>query len=89
MKQQDITMIAVVVIIAAVFSFVISSLVFSSPKKRQEKVPVVQKITADFANTKEDVRYQAFFNTNALNPTVLIQVSGNQNAAPIGSATAQ
>jgi uncharacterized protein with FMN-binding domain len=84
MKQKDLTLIIVVVIFATVFALLVSNFVFSSPKTHNQKVPVVEKITSNFPDTKQD-SYQAFFNAQALNPTVLIQIDTNNNATPIGT----
>ena len=77
MKQKDIVLIIVISFISAVFSLFLSNAMFSSPKNRQEKVEVVDAITADFS--KPDVKY---FNPNAINPTQLIQIGENPNPQP-------
>lgn len=77
MKQKDFTLIAVIVVISAVISVIISNALISSPKNRQEKVEVVQPISPDF-NTP-DAKY---FNTNSIDPTQLIQIENNSNKQP-------
>jgi hypothetical protein len=77
MKQKDIVLIIVVSFISAVFSLFISKALFSSPENRQEKVEVVEKITADFS--QPDAKY---FNPNAINPTQLIRIGENPNPQP-------
>jgi hypothetical protein len=83
MKQKDVTLIAVVIIISAVISLVASKSIFASPKDRQQSVQVVQPITANFP--QPDSHY---FNSSAFDPTQSITVGQNNNANPF-SATAQ
>lgn len=77
MKQKDILLVAVVVFISAIVSLILSNILISSPKNRQTKVEVVQKITNDFP--KPDSKY---FNAQAIDPTKLIQIGDNQNPQP-------
>ncbi len=84
MKQKDLLLIIVIAIFAGVFSLLLSNLIFGGPKKHNAQVPVVDKITSDFVDTK-DPKY-SFFNSNALNPTVLIKIDNNSNTSPIGTS---
>ena len=77
MKQQDIGLIAIIVIVSAVISIVISNKIFASPKNRQQQVEVVQPITADF--TQPDTHY---FNKDAFDPTKTITIGQNNNTDP-------
>ena len=77
MKQKDIVLIIVVVFISAVFSLVVSSVLISSPKNRQQKVEVVDPITSDFKTP--DSKY---FNANSIDPTKLIQIGDSNNPQP-------
>lgn len=77
MKQKDIALILVVVIVSAIISFVLGRLIFASPSDRQEQVEVVDAITTDFSFP--DAKY---FNEFSINPTRLIQISDNSNNAP-------
>jgi hypothetical protein len=77
MKQKDIALIAVIVIISAIFSLILSNVLFASPKDRQEKVEVVTPISAEF--TLPDKKY---FNELALDPTQVIQIGDNNNPKP-------
>ncbi|MDB5165092.1 MAG: hypothetical protein JWL89_718 [Candidatus Saccharibacteria bacterium] len=82
MKRKDLGLIAVIIVISAVFSLIVSNAIFASPKNRQQKVEVVQPITADFP--QPDSRY---FNKNAFDPTKVITIGQNANADPFsGSA---
>lgn len=77
MKQKDIALIMIIVFISAVMSLIISNILFASPKNRQQKVEVVQPITADF-NTP-DTKY---FNNNSFDPTQLIEIGNSSNPNP-------
>lgn len=82
MKQKDLIVVVCVAIFAAVLSFVVSNALFGSPKKNPIKVPVVEKITSSFPDIKNDKDYKPFYNSQALNPTQLIQIGNNNNTAP-------
>jgi hypothetical protein len=77
MKRKDLTLIAVIAVVAGIFSLIISNLLISSPKNRQQKVEVVDAITQQF--NEPDKRY---FNGTAGNPTALIRINDNANPAP-------
>ncbi len=77
MKQKDFLLIGVVVIVSAVASIILTKIIISPPKNRQQEVEVVNPISADFS--KPDPRS---FNTAAFNPTQLITIGENQNANP-------
>jgi len=80
MKQKDILVIAAIVIASAVIAAVVSNLVFK-PGNRQEKVEVVQPISADFPEA--DSR---FFNKRAVDPTQTIEIGEGSNADPFKGA---
>ena len=77
MKQKDIAVIALIVVISMFISIIVSKLVISTPKNRQQKVEVVEKITPEF--NRPDTK---FFNKDAINPTQTIQIGGDANAKP-------
>jgi len=80
MKQKDILLIGVVVFITAIASFFISNALFASPKNRQQKVEIVSPITTEF--NKPDAK---FFNSNAVDPTKLIEIGNNPNPTPFSN----
>jgi hypothetical protein len=80
MKQKDITLIIVVVFISGVFSFVLSNYLFGSAKNRQERVEVVQPITAEFTQPSNK-----YFNDKSIDPTKLITIGDNNNNQPFNS----
>ncbi len=80
MKQKDIALIGVVIIVSVVISLFISKAIFAPPKNRQQQVEVVQRIATDFP--KPDSRY---FNSSAIDPTQLITISQSNNADPFST----
>lgn len=85
MKRKDVITLVVIGVIASIFSYIGSGVIFTSSKQRSEKVPVVQKISSDFPAVQSDSQYQAFFNKEALNPTQLIKIGTSQNQTPFNS----
>ncbi len=77
MKQKDIALIIVVVFIAGIISYFVSSAFISKPQNRQTKVEVVEAISSEFP--KADTRY---FNSNSINPTQNIQIGNQNNTQP-------
>jgi hypothetical protein len=85
MKQKDLALIAVIVFISAVFSLVVSRLIFASPANRQQQAEVVQPITADFPQPDNH-----YFNKDAIDPTKPITIGQNTNPDPFnGSGNSQ
>jgi hypothetical protein len=82
MKQKELLVIGMVALVAAIFSIIISGILFGSPKKNPIKVPVVEKISSSFPVVQTDDNYKAFLNNKALNPTQLIQIGGSNNTNP-------
>ncbi len=82
MKRKDLLIVAVAAIFTALFSIILSGVLFGSPKKHPIKVPVVDKISATFPSVQTDDAYKNYLNNAALNPTQLIQIGGNNNPAP-------
>jgi hypothetical protein len=77
MKQKDIGLIIVVVIVSGVFSIVLTRAIITSPKNRQETVPIVQAITSDFQEPSDK-----YFNTKSVDPTRLIKIGDSSNKKP-------
>lgn len=82
MKQKDIALIAVIVVISAVTSLIVSNMVFAPPKNRQQEVEVVQPISANFPTP--DTQY---FNKDAFDPAKIISISNNNNPAPFSGSS--
>lgn len=82
MKQKDIALIIVIAFIGGILSLFISKAIFAPPKNRQQKVEVVQPITADLP--KPDSHY---FNSSAFDPAQLITIGQNSNPDPFSGAS--
>jgi hypothetical protein len=89
MKRNDVLLIGLVAFIAVILSFVVSNVVFGNPQKNAIKVPVVTPISSQFPLPQTDQNYKAFFNSNALDPTQLIQIGNNNNQVPFNQPTSQ
>ncbi len=85
MKRNDITLMAVVAIVAGLFSFVVSNVLFSNPKSRSTSVPAVEVLPNNFPDVKNDPVYQTFLNDRALDPTQPIQIGNTKNGTPFNS----
>lgn len=77
MKQKDIALILIIVVISATFSFILSGFLFNSESQRSEEVEVVNPITADFEQPNPD-----YFNSSSRNPTATIIIGENGNQEP-------
>jgi hypothetical protein len=82
MKRQDVATLAVVAFVSAIIAFIITSLVFTTPKNRSSKVPSLNTVTTSFPDIKNDPSYKAFLNSNALDPTQPVQIGTTQNNTP-------
>lgn len=77
MKQKDIALILVVVFISGVFSIIVTKLLITTPKNRQEKVEVVESISPDL--TAPSTKY---FNSKSIDPTQIIKIGNTNNNQP-------
>jgi hypothetical protein len=79
MKQKDIALIAIVVFMSAVFSYVISNKIITAPSSNQQ-VQVVAPISSNF-----NAPSSTYFNSQSIDPTQLIQIGNNSNNNPFGN----
>lgn len=75
--------------VAIIISFVVSGAIFGNAKKNAIKVPVVTPISSTFPLPQTDNNYKSFFNSNALDPTQLIQIGNNNNQVPFNQTNNQ
>ncbi len=87
MKRKDLLLIGLSACVAAILSFILSGIIFGTPKKNPIKVPVVNKISSTFPDVQNDTDYSGIFNNKALNPTQLIQIGGSDNNQPFQGST--
>lgn len=77
MKQKDIAIIVIIVIISGTISYIASNKLFAVPQNQEAEVEVVEPISAEF--TQPDKRY---FNSKSINPTQPINIGDNNNKQP-------
>ncbi len=77
MKSKDWSVIAVIVAVSAMFSFVVFQFIIGSRKLGRLKVEQVTQLKADFPlpNAK-------YFNGNSINPTQEIRIGEDTNTTP-------
>jgi hypothetical protein len=83
MKQKDIALFGIVAIVSAVFSVILSGVLITPPKDKNQKAEVVSLITNDFPTPGPNDK---FFNKNSINPTKQIQIGDNTNTKPFNGA---
>jgi hypothetical protein len=76
MKQQDIAIVIIIVFMAGIFSFFITSK-FITPSDKKLTAEVVTPISTEFPLPDNKV-----FNDKAVNPTVKIEIAPNNNDKP-------
>ncbi len=81
MKQQDMAMVFIFGIIAAVLAFIVSGKVFKT-NAASTKVPQVVVIDPNIPDIRNDSNYSVIFNNNALDPTQPVKIGNNNNEAP-------
>lgn len=79
MKQKDIGLIAVIAIVSAVISLILSNTFLTTPDNRSEKVEVVTPLESDFVRPPSE-----YFNDDAINPTKQISIGNEDNDSPFG-----
>lgn len=77
MKQKEIVLIAVVVIISGTLSLVLTNTILVSKKSKQLTAEVVDPIGSEFPELDPKI-----FNKGAINPTKLIQIGDTTNPDP-------
>lgn len=82
MKQKDIALLIGVGFFTAIFSFVLSSVIFKAPAHRSTKVPTAGSISTSFPDIRHDPNYNFIFNSNALDPAVPLDASSTPNNQP-------
>ena len=82
MKRQNLIILIAVAVISALLATIISNALFGTPQSKPIKVPVVNKISSSFPDVNNDNNYKSVFNTQALDPTQLIQIGGSGNSTP-------
>ena len=79
MKQKDIALFAVVGIVSVVFSVVLSNFLLTPSENKVQKAEVVEKMSTKF---DPPVSSDKYFNKEAINPTIRIEIGDNSNPQP-------
>lgn len=77
MKQKDILLIAVIAIVAGLFSFLVANFFFGGTKAYKLTAPTIDKISQAFTLPDNTV-----YNKTALNPTKDITIGDTTNTTP-------
>ena len=80
MKQTDVAMIVLIVIISLMFSFFVGNALFGGESARSTEVEVVEPITSDFPDPDT-----AVFNKESVNPTQTITIGGSNSDSPFST----
>lgn len=80
MKQQDIATIIVIAVISAGISLFVSNLLFTSGKNAELTVSKIDLINSDFAPPSNK-----YFNSEALNPTMLVKIGDSTHENPFSN----
>ncbi len=81
MKQKDIALIAVIAIISAAVSFLVSNKLFVTPDNRQQQVEVVDPINATF-----NAPNKKYFNSGSIDPTQNSSIGADNNQDPFNGS---
>ena len=76
MKQQDLIIVAVIIFLAGIFSYIVSNK-FITPSNQIQTAEIVTAIDPNFQLPDATV-----FNDKAVNPTVKIQIKPGTNKSP-------
>ena len=77
MKQKDITLIIVAGFLSAVLSIIFSNLFITSSSNRDQTAEVVEPVSSEFIRPPS-----AYFNSESINPTQLIEISPDAAGNP-------
>lgn len=83
MKKNDLAILVAAIIFSAIVSVAASRLLFSS-SGRQQTVEVVPTISANFPSQLD----KAYFNSNSIDPTQIIQIGNSANPNPFNAPSA-
>ena len=80
MKQKDLVTIIMCVVVSGIFSYLVCNSLLVSSEKKQRSAEVVTPITSEFKLPDSKI-----FNTDAINPTMLIEIGPNTNNQPFAN----
>ncbi len=77
MKQKDIAIIIAIMAVSGLLSFFVGRFLFATPKDRQMRAEVVDRISTDFVQPSNK-----YYNDTSVNPTQSIQIGDGSNNSP-------
>ena len=77
MKRSDLALLALIVSLTLVISFLVVKALFGEATNQATKVEKAEAISASITQPSADI-----FNANAINPTVVIQIGNSGNQQP-------
>jgi hypothetical protein len=80
MKQQDIALIIVCVVVSAAIAIFVSKAIIVPPKNRQQQVQTVQPISTSF-----DLPDSKYYNSNSYDPSSSLSITQYNNTNPFNS----
>jgi hypothetical protein len=80
MKKNDIALLILIASLSLVFAYFIAKAVIGEPKNQTVKAEVVEPITAGLTQPSPTI-----FNSDAINPTVVIQIGDPSNQQPFSN----
>ena len=82
MKQKDVMLILVIVIVSGIVSFFVTGLLFGS-KTKDRTVEIVDTVSIDFPQPN-----QKYFNEKSIDPAQIIYLDNNDNTNPFSGDSA-
>lgn len=76
MNQNDILKLVAAGVFSAIFSFIISGMIFS-PKKYSANVPTIENYSSDFPDVKNDPAYNSYLNPDMIDLTIPVKIGEN------------
>jgi hypothetical protein len=80
MKQKDLALVGVIIIVSAIVSLFISKSIFNTSKNQQQQVVSVQSISPNFPPLPKQ-----YFNSSSIDPTQIISINQNSNQNPFAN----
>jgi hypothetical protein len=84
MKQKDLALFVIVGVVSAVLSVLLSNFLLTPSKNKVQKAEVVEKMSTKF---DPPVSSDKYFNKEAINPTIRIEIGDNSNPEPVNGST--
>ena len=80
MKSKDKFTIILIAVFSAVVSIILSGMFIGGEGNKDQTIEIVTPISAEFLELPKE-----YYNSNAINPTQIIQIGGENTNQPFGS----